>query len=182
MSIREQERRQKEAEKRIEGEMRRADRQVRGSMEARAREAEKRAGEVVRRIEKGDVQPRPLPNLREDSMASMESMQSMGSMESMRSIESAETVSEVTGEANAQGMQEGMPLEGIMPYDPQGAGEDLAQRVTEETGAGGDPHAHNEQKADEIAADMTEDTGAGGDMNLDAERRVEGMGQRMFED
>ena len=173
MSIREQERRQKEAAKRIEGEMRRADRQVRGSMEARAREAEKRAGEVVRRIEKGDVQPRPLPNLREDSMASMESM---------RSIESAETVSEVTGEANAQGMQEGMPLEGIMPYDPQGAGEDLAQRVTEESGAGGDPHAHNEQKADEIAADMTEDTGAGGDMNLDAERRVEGMGQRMFED
>jgi hypothetical protein len=162
--------------------MRRADRQVRGSIEARAREAEKRASEVVRRIEKGDVQPRPLPNLREDSMESMESMQSMQSMESMRSIESAETVSGVTGEANAEGMQEGMPLEGVMPYDPESAGEDLAQRVTEETGAGGDPHAHNEQKASEIATEMTEDTGAGGDMNLDAERRVDEMGNRMFED
>lgn len=80
--------------------MRRADRQVRGSVEARAREADKRAREVVRRIEKGDVQPRPLPNLRKDSM---------------RSIASAETVSGVTGEASAQGMQDGMPLEGIMP-------------------------------------------------------------------
>ena len=182
MSIREQERRQREVGKRIEGEMRRADRQVRGSIEARAREAEKRAGEVIRRIEKGDVQPRPLPNLREDSMASMESMESMESVESMRSIESAETVSGVTGEAIPQGMQESMPLEGVMPYDAASAEQDLAQRVTEETGAGGDPHAHNEQKADEIAADMTEDTGAGGDMNLDAERRVEQMGERMFED
>jgi hypothetical protein len=79
-------------------------------------------------------------------------------------------------------MQEGMPLEGVMPYDAESAGEDLAQRVTEETGSGGDPHAHNEQKADDLATEMTEDTGAGGDMNLDAERRVEEMGKRMFED
>jgi hypothetical protein len=100
----------------------------------------------------------------------------------MRSIESAETVSGVTGEAAPEGIQENMPLEGVMPYDPASAEEDIAQRVTEETGAHGDPHAHNEQKAGEIATEMTEETGAGGDMNLDAERRVEGMGERMFED
>ena len=162
--------------------MRRADREVRGSIEARAKEATRRAQEVVRRIEKGDAQPRPLPNLREDSMESMESMESMGSMESMRSIESAETVSGVSGEADARGVQEDMPLQGIMPYDAASAEEDLAQRVTEDTGAGGDPHLHNERMAEAIATDMTEDTGAGGDMNLDAERRVEDMGKRMFEE
>ena len=34
----------------------------------------------------------------------------------------------------------------------------------EETGGHGDPHAHNEQKADEISRQMTGDTGAEGDM------------------
>jgi len=34
-------------------------------------------------------------------------------MESMRCIGSAETVSGVTGETNAQGMQEDIPLQGI---------------------------------------------------------------------
>ena len=75
-----------------------------------------------------------------------------------------------------------MHLQGITPYDPESAEEDPAQRVTEETGAAGDPYAHNERKAGEIATEMTEDTGAGGDMNLDAERRVGEMGNRMFED
>jgi hypothetical protein len=44
--------------------------------ERRAREATRRADQVVRRIERGDVEPRPLPSLREDSMKSMESMES----------------------------------------------------------------------------------------------------------
>ena len=55
-----------------------------------------------------------------------------------------------------------------MPYDPAGAEENLAQRVTEETGSGGDVHLHVERKADEIAQQMTEDTGAGEDMDLHA--------------
>jgi hypothetical protein len=79
-------------------------------------------------------------------------------------------------------MHEDIPLEGVMPYDPESAGEDLAQRVTDDTGAGGDPHQHNERKASEIAGQMTEDTGAGGDMNLHAERKVEQMGDQMFDD
>ena len=149
MSVREQERRQKDAEKRIEVQMRRADRQVLGTILARQEEATRRAEQIVRRIEKGDVQPHPLPSLREDSM---------GSMESMRSTESAETVSGVTGEAQPEGMKKGMPLQGVMRYDPASAEEDLAQRVTEDTGSGGDPHAHNERKGDEMAVD----TGAGG--------------------
>jgi hypothetical protein len=56
-----------------------------------------------------------------------------------------------------------MPLQGVIRPDPASAEEDLAQRVTEDTGSGGDPHAHNERKADEMAAEMTVDTGAGGD-------------------
>ena len=35
---------------------------------------------------------------------------------------------------------------------------------------------------EDLAQRVTEDTGAGGDMNLDAERRVDQMGNRMFED
>ena len=100
----------------------------------------------------------------------------------MASIESAETVSDVTGEADADEPQEGMPLEGVMPYDPASAGGDLTERTTENTGAGGDPHQqHNEIKAREMAERMTEDTGAGGDMNLHAERKVEQIGDQMFE-
>ncbi len=75
-----------------------------------------------------------------------------------------------------------MPLEVHLPYDPARAEEDLAQRVTEDTGSEGDPHAHSERKAEELATGMTGDTGASGDMNLDAERRVEQMGNSMFED
>jgi hypothetical protein len=67
-----------------------------------------------------------------------------------------------------------------MPYDPESAGENLAERTTEDTGAGGDPHQHNEIKAREMANQMTEDTGAGGDMNLHAQRKVEQMGDQTF--
>ena len=54
-----------------------------------AEEAMLRAEEVRRRIEVGDIQPRPLPSLREDSIPSIPSMKSMESMESMKSMKSA---------------------------------------------------------------------------------------------
>ena len=181
MSVRDQERRQKESERRIAERMRAADRHVRGGILARQKAADLRATEVIERIEKGGVDPRPLPSLREDSMASMKSAPSMESSPSMASIESAEPVSDVTGEVDAEEMQEDMPLAGLMPYDPASAGEDLAQRVTEDTDAGGDPHEHNERKAGEMASQMTEDTNAAGDMTLHAERKVEQSGDEMFE-
>jgi hypothetical protein len=161
--------------------MRAADRCVRGGILARQKAADLRANEVVERIEKGGVDPRPLPSLREDSMSSMESTPSMESSPSMASIESAEPVSDVAGEAEPDEIHEDMPLEGVMPYDPASAGEDLAQRVTDDTDAAGDPHQHNERKASAIARQMTEDTGAGGDMNLHAERKVQQTGDQMFE-
>jgi hypothetical protein len=182
MSIRDQERRQKESERRIDERMRAADKHVLGNILARQEAADRRAEEVRERIEKGGVEPRPLPGLREDSMASMGSMPSMESSPSMESIESAETVSGVTGEAEPAGVQEDMPLEEIMPYDPASAEEDLAERMTEETGSGGDLHLHAERKAGKMARQMTEDTGAGGDMNLHAERKVEQMGNDLFDD
>jgi hypothetical protein len=181
VSVRDQERRQKEAERRNGERMRAADRRVRGDILARQKAADLRANEVVERIEKGGVDPRPLPSLREDSMPSMKSTPSIESSPSMASIESAESVSDVTGEADADEPQEEMPLEGVMPYDAAGAEEDLAERTTEDTGAGGDPHQHNEIKAREMAERMTEDTRAGGDMNLHAERKVEQTGDQMFE-
>ncbi len=150
MSIRDQERRQKEAERRIDERMRAADKHVRGNMLARQKAADRRADEVIERIERGGVDPRPLPGLREDSMASTESMPSMESSPSMESIGSAETASGVTGEAEADEMQEDMPLEGAMPYDPESAGQDLAERTTEETGSGGDVHLHTERKMEQM--------------------------------
>lgn len=182
MSIRDQERRQREAERRIDAAMRRANREVRDRIEQRAHAADIRAAQIVRRIEKGDVEPRPLPGLREDSLASMQSMPSMQSSASMPSMGSADYASDVDDVPAGAGMMQNMPLEGVMPYDPESAHEDLAQRVTEETGSEGDPHAHAEREADEISDQITEDTGAGGDMNLHAERKVEQMGQEMFED
>lgn len=182
ISIREQERRQKESERRIDERMRAADKYVRGNILARQKEAERRSDDVIQRIEKGGVEPRPLPGLREDSMASMQSMPSMESSPSMASIGSAETVSNVTGEVEPDGLQEDMPLEGAIPYDPASAEEDLARRATEETGSGGDLHLHAERKAGEMARQMTGDTGAGADMNLHAERKVQQTGEEMFED
>jgi len=75
-------RRSDEVASRIERRMQAAVRQ--------ANEASLRAEEVERRIEVGDVKPRPLPSLREDSMESMESMRSSKSIESMKSMESAD--------------------------------------------------------------------------------------------
>ena len=49
-----------------------------------AEEAMLRAEEVRRRIEVGDVQPRPLPSLREDSIPSIPSMKSMEPMKSAK--------------------------------------------------------------------------------------------------
>ena len=60
MSIREQERRQKQAERGINERMRQADIHVRNAMDERSRQADLRAKEIVRRIEKGDADPRPL--------------------------------------------------------------------------------------------------------------------------
>ena len=182
MSVRDQERRQREVERRIDARMRAADKHVRGNILARQKEAERRSDEVIERIEKGGVDPRPLPGLREDSMASMESMPSMESSPSMQSIEPAETVSGVRGEAEPSGAHEDMPLDDVMPYDPAGAEEDLANRVTKDTGSGGDAHLHAERKAGEMARQMTGDTGADGDMNLHAERKVKQMGDEMFEE
>ena len=109
MSVRDQERRQREAEHRIAERMRAADRRVRGGILARQDAADVRANEVVERIEKGGVDPRPLPGLREDSMASMESTPSMGSSPSMASMESAEPMSDVTGEMDADELHEDTP-------------------------------------------------------------------------
>ncbi len=178
MSVRDQERRQQEAERKLNEAMLRADREVRQPMEARAKAADRRKEQVKRRIEVGDVEPRPLPGMREDSLASMESMPSMESSPSMKSMESADYASEVNEQEADAGMMEDMPL-GI---DPEAAHEDLAQRVTEDTGAGGDPHLHAERKADELAKEMTEDTGAEGDMQVHADRKVDQMATEMLED
>lgn len=140
MSIREQERRQKQAEKRIDDAMRRSDKRTR-SILARQKEADKRASEVVRRIEKGDVDPRPLPGKREDSLESMDSMGSMSSSPSLESSEPADPIAEVGASAD----------EPDETTSAEEAGEDLANRVTEDTGSRGDPHAHNEQKSEEMA-------------------------------
>src|SRR5215204_6446651 len=145
MSVREQERRQKEAERRMDKEMRRADKETRREIEARAGAADKRMRQVIRRIEKGDVEPRPLPGIREDSMESMESMKSM---------ESADYASETTeSEADAGRMMQDMPLEGHMPIDPAQAEEDLAQKVTEDTGSGGSAPAQRAQGGGDIQPD-----------------------------
>ena len=166
--------------------MRRADREVGPKIAARAHEASLRANEVKRRIEVGDVEPRPLPGMREDSLESMESMPSIESSPSMKSMESADYASEVSEEAQqaveaGEVMMKDMPLEGT-GMDPEAAHEDLAQRVTEETGSGGDPHLHAEREADEMSREMTEDTGAEGDMQAHADRKVQRMGKEMFED
>jgi len=108
VSIRDQERRQREAERKIAERVRAADDRVRDIL-ARQNAADVRANQVIERIEKGGVDPRPLPSLREDSMASMESTPSIESSPSMASIESAEPVSDVAGEADAVEMQEDMP-------------------------------------------------------------------------
>ncbi len=97
----------------------------------------------------------------------MESMPpSMGSIESMESADYASGVS-------AGGvMMKDMPLE-EQPMDPERAHEHLAQRVTEDTGSGGDPHLHAEREGNQMANETTEDTGAEGDMQTHADRKVD---------
>ena len=89
MSVREQERRAREAVRRAEKVEARIDRRMQEAVR-QANEAMLRAEEVRRRIEVGDVQPRPLPSLREDSIPSSPSMPSTPSTESMKSMKSAE--------------------------------------------------------------------------------------------
>jgi hypothetical protein len=162
MSVRDQERRAREAERRISQAMHRADREVGKRIEARAHEATLRSNEVKRRIERGDVQPRPLPGMREDSLASMESIPSMDSMESIEAMDSSDyATQEVSQEAQqaveaGEVMMQDMPLEG-QPMDPEAAHDDLAQRVTEETGAGGDMQEHADRKVDQMANEMFEE-------------------------
>jgi hypothetical protein len=101
-------------------------------------------------------------------------------------MESADYATEVSQEAQqaaeaGEVMMKDMPLEG-QPMDPEAAHEDLAQRVTEETGSGGDPHLHAERKEEELSEEMTEDTGAGGDMQVHADRKVDQMADEMFEE
>jgi hypothetical protein len=85
MSVRDQERRERELVNRLREVERRADREVGAEMMKRQREAELRADEVERRIEKGDVEPRELPGKREDSLESTESIESTGSTKSIES-------------------------------------------------------------------------------------------------
>lgn len=180
MSMREQERRKRQAiasadgiKKRIAGKMRNA--------ELMAMEARRRADQVKRRIEVGDVEPRSLPGLREDSLPSMESMESSESMDSMESTESAALTGGVPSEEEAYGgagMSEDMPL-GI---DPKGAHEELGQEITEDTGSDGDIHLHAQRKGDEMKKEMTEDTGAGADMGEHADRKVEQLGDELLGD
>jgi hypothetical protein len=89
MSVRDQERREREAMRHSDKVASRIERRMQGAAR-QANEATLRAEEVERRIEVGDVVPRPLPSLREDSMESMESMKSSKSIESMKSMESAD--------------------------------------------------------------------------------------------
>ena len=78
MSVREQERRAQEAMRRAEKVEMRIERRMQEAMR-QAEEAMLRAEEVRRRIEAGDIQPRPLPSLREDSLPSTPSSPSVPS-------------------------------------------------------------------------------------------------------
>jgi hypothetical protein len=78
MSVHEQERRAQEAMRRADKVEARIDRRMQEAVR-QANEATLRAEEVRRRIEGGDVRPRPLPSLREDSLPSTPSSPSMPS-------------------------------------------------------------------------------------------------------
>lgn len=85
MSVRDQERRERELMNRVREAQRKSDKEVGERILSLQREAELRADEVERRIEKGDVKPRALPGKREDSVESTKSMESTGSMKSIES-------------------------------------------------------------------------------------------------
>ena len=97
MSVRDQERRAQEAIRRADEVAGRILRRMHAA-DRQAKEATLRAEEVERAIEVGDIQPRPLPSLREDSMESMESMKSMKSIESIGSMKSAKRLNDAEGE------------------------------------------------------------------------------------
>ena len=180
MSMREQERRKRQAIERADGVKDRIGGRMREA-ELLAKEAKRRADGVKRRIEVGDVEPRPLPSLREDSLPSMESMESSESMASMESMQSPALTGGIPSEEEAYGggeMSEDMPL-GI---DPKGAHEELGQRITEDTGSGGDIHLHAQRRGDEMKKEMTEDTGAGADMIEHADRKVQQMENELLGD
>jgi hypothetical protein len=86
----------------------------------------------------------------------MESMKSMESSPSMKSMESADPVLEVSVDAEAREMGKDMPLDEYVPYNAAEAEEDLAQRVTEDTGAEGDMTKHAEGKVDQMGQEMFE--------------------------
>ena len=96
MSVRDQERRAEEAMRQSDKVKGRIDRRMQLAVR-QANEASLRAEEVRRRIEVGDVQPRPLPSLREDSIPSSPSMPSTPSIESMKSMKSAELMNKTAG-------------------------------------------------------------------------------------
>ena len=177
--MREQERRKRQALDRADGVKNRIAGRMRDT-EFIAKEAKRRADQVKRRIEVGDVEPRPLPSLREDSLPSMESMESSESMASMESTESAALTSRVPSKEAYDGgnMSEDMPL-GI---DPKGAHEELGQRITEDTGSDGDIHLHAQRRGKEMRKEMTEDTGAEGDMQEHADRKVQQMENELLGD
>ncbi len=78
MSVSEQERRAREAMRRAKKVEARIERRMQEAVR-QANEATLRAEEVRRRIEVGDIQPRPLPSLREDSLPSTPSSPSIPS-------------------------------------------------------------------------------------------------------
>ena len=88
MSVRDQERRARQALRRSDEVRTRIEQRMQNAVH-QADEAMVRAEEVRRRIEVGDVVPRPLPSLREDSIPSISSMRSMESMKSIPSMKSA---------------------------------------------------------------------------------------------
>ena len=178
--MREQERRKRQALDRADGVKNRIAGRMRDA-ELIAKEAKRRADQVKKRIEVGDIEPRPLPSLREDSLPSMESMESSESMASMESTESAELTGVVPSEEEAYdggNMSEDMPL-GI---DPKRSHEELGQRITEDTGSDGDIHLHAQRRGEEMKKEMTEDTGAGGDMKEHVDRKVEQMEDELLGD
>jgi hypothetical protein len=84
MSVRDQERRAREAMRRSDEVASRIERRMWGATR-QANQATLRTEEVRRRIEVGDVVPRPLPSLREDSMKSMKSIKSPELLDKTRS-------------------------------------------------------------------------------------------------
>lgn len=86
MSVRDQERKEQELMRRAHEAERKSDKETGERILRMQREAELRADEVERRIEKGDIEPRALPGKKEDSLESAESTEST---ESAKSIESS---------------------------------------------------------------------------------------------